>query len=68
MTEKEYYLYIGKIIKEKRKEFGYTQLEFCKILNIDRSYYSKIEKGTVNFTMSKLIKILHSLNLNLKIF
>lgn len=36
---------IGKLIKEKRKEKGYTQEEFAKKMGISRYTLHKIEKG-----------------------
>ncbi len=50
---------IGKFIKEKRKEKGYTQQQFAKEIGVSRYTLHKIEKGylgEVSFT-----KIWHAL-------
>lgn len=38
-------LIFAKRIKELRKKFGYTQIAFSKIVGIDQSDLSKLERG-----------------------
>lgn len=57
---------------EKLKKFrmakGYTQTEFAKILDIDRSYYNQIERGKIPPGMKLLERMAEKLGKNLKDF
>ncbi|PKG50338.1 MULTISPECIES: helix-turn-helix domain-containing protein [Halomonadaceae] len=45
---------LGRTIREKRKEKGYSQEAFALAVGIDRSYMGRIERGEVNITVAKL--------------
>ncbi|MEW6658710.1 MAG: helix-turn-helix transcriptional regulator [Thermodesulfobacteriota bacterium] len=55
----------GDFIKEKRREKGLTLREFCKLLKLDASNWSKIERGILSPPQSekKLEKIANILNI-----
>ena len=38
----------GKFIKERRIEKGLTLREFCKLIEVDASNWSKIERGLLS--------------------
>lgn len=58
--------YIGKEIKQKRIESGYSQDELASLSKVDRAQLSKIESGQINgVTLITINNILDSLNLNL---
>ncbi len=48
------YVDIGNRLKVIRKELGLTQSHFCQTFNINRSNYSRIERGIVPLNISLL--------------
>lgn len=54
---------VGKQIRHMREEAGFTQEEFAMEIDMDRSYYGKIERGERNVAMLNLIKIADGLSL-----
>jgi len=56
---------LGKIFKSLRKVRGFTQQDFAKHAQIDRSYYAKIEKGTVDISMTIFRRIAKGLDYRL---
>ncbi|MFS8172933.1 helix-turn-helix domain-containing protein [Vreelandella titanicae] len=48
---------LGRNIREKRREKGYSQDAFALAAGIDRSYIGRVERGEVNITVEKLYKI-----------
>lgn len=59
--------YLGKKIRDRRKELGMTQKELAKFANLSHTGIGKIESGSSDIKFTTLIKILNFLNLNLKI-
>ena len=59
---------ISKKISTRRKELGYTQEEFCAIVGLSYSYYTKIEAPNtiVPFSMETLFDIADSLHVEPK--
>lgn len=53
---------VGKIIKELRIKHKLTQFELGLLLEVDRQYISKIEKGKINLTLDYLDNLLEKLN------
>lgn len=51
----------------KRSALGMTQTQFAEFLGVKQSQVSKWEKGEINFTLSKLVHIAGSLDLNLTV-
>lgn len=51
-------------LKELRTEKGYTQIELSKIINIDQSNYSKVERGTgdINVNLVKQLSKLYNIS------
>jgi transcriptional regulator with XRE-family HTH domain len=56
---------LGKVIRELRLEFDYSQEAFADAVGIDRSYIGGIERGEHNLALMNLLKIAKSLNLSL---
>ncbi len=52
---------IGLLISKIREEKGITQAELAKLSHIDQSDISRLEKGQGNPTLSKISKLLESL-------
>jgi transcriptional regulator with XRE-family HTH domain len=48
---------LGNAIRATRKEHGISQEHLAHTAEIDRSYYSAIERGEFNITLQVLLKI-----------
>ena len=55
----------GAKIKEKRLSLGLTQEKAAERLNINESYYSRIERGDRSFSVGLLLSIANFYNLSL---
>jgi len=55
----------GMCIQQLRIRRGYTQEEFAKTLNIDRSYLSRIESGKKGCSVDLLIQLSELLNVSI---
>jgi len=58
---------IGEIIKRERVKWKLSVREFAELLDIDISEVYKIENGTRNMTIDRLIKICQVLKLKIEI-
>ncbi len=47
----------GERIRQLRKQSGYTQEQLAKILNVDRSFYSRIESGKNGCSVDLFIRL-----------
>ncbi|PIY71657.1 transcriptional regulator [Candidatus Roizmanbacteria bacterium CG_4_10_14_0_8_um_filter_33_9] len=54
---------IGKRIKKIRKSKKLKQVEVAVDAGLNPSYYGKIERGIVNFSIEKLYGIIRALNI-----
>lgn len=52
---------IGKIIRELRKERGFSQESFASEVGLDRTYMGSVERGERNIAALNLIKIAKAL-------
>lgn len=60
---------IGNRIKELRvSKLKITQEEFAKILDVDRTYLSRVESGRQNITLNTLMDICSKLDVSLSEF
>lgn len=50
-------VHVGKAIREKRKGAGWSQEAFADSVDLDRSYYGKVERGEVNFSLILLFRV-----------
>jgi len=48
---------IGKRIRQIRQELGKTQIEMSKVLKVQQSAISKLEKGDIMPTVENLLKL-----------
>lgn len=53
---------IGKRIKEKRKDKGFSQKDLADKVGVDNSQFSKIETGKLLPTLSQLVELCSILN------
>lgn len=65
-NKKEIYKKIGQNIKKARKEKGLTQEDFAELMDKSWSYIAKLETGTQNFSIGKLIDIADFLEIKLE--
>lgn len=56
---------IGKLIREARKQKGYSQEGFAAEAGLGRTYMGRIERGEQNMSIQNLIRIAISLNIEL---
>ena len=68
MNKKDVYKKIGKNIARVRKEKGFTQEAFAEFMDKSWSYVAKLETGTQNFSIGKLIDIAEYLNVDYRLF
>jgi transcriptional regulator with XRE-family HTH domain len=52
----------GEMLREKRKDAGYSQESFSAYVGIERGNYGKMERGTVNIKLETLYKLANALN------
>jgi DNA-binding XRE family transcriptional regulator len=57
---------IGSAIKQTRQERNLTQEELGKLVGVQKSQISRLEKHTNNVTMSTLLKVFAALNAKVK--
>lgn len=53
---------LGKEIRRRRRDMGYTQSEFAHEINLGRNYYGGIERGERNPSALNLTRIAKGLN------
>lgn len=58
---------IGKLIAKERKKQGLNKYHFEKAHGIINTQIDYIETGSRNYNLKTLLKVLHELNLTLKI-
>ncbi len=57
---------LGKMIKQVRKEQHLTQEELGKMVGVNKSQISKLERNTKNVTIATILKIFRALKTNVK--
>lgn len=65
-SKKEIYKIIGKNISNARRAKGLTQEAFAELMDKSWSYIAKLETGTQNFSIGKLIDIAEFLDVELE--
>ncbi len=57
---------LGEMIKKVRKENHLTQEELGKLVGVNKSQISKLERNTNNVTIATILKIFRALKTNIK--
>ena len=57
---------LGEMIKKVRKERHLTQEELGKLVGVNKSQISKLERNTKNITIATILKIFNALKANIK--
>lgn len=63
-AEKKYLYSVGRNIAKLRRKQGYSQLDVCAKIQMEKSNLSSIENGRQNFTTLTLKKIADAIGLN----
>jgi transcriptional regulator with XRE-family HTH domain len=63
--DKEYLAFIGSNLRKKRDEFGISQQELADNSNIAKSTVQRIEKGTLNPSITILKNISNAMNIDI---
>lgn len=58
---------LGKTIRNRRKELGYTQKYISEITGLSMSFLSDLENGKATCEIGKTIQLMNLLGLNLNI-
>lgn len=61
MTRREF----GIICRKARLNEGMTQLQLAKKTGLHVNYYSRLERGEVNVSLERIIKLLTTLNIQI---
>jgi transcriptional regulator with XRE-family HTH domain len=56
---------LGTKLKQKRKHLGLTQEKIAEYLQLEESYYSRIERGERELSIETLVKLAHFYDLSL---
>lgn len=56
---------LGKVLKERRKSLGYTQVEFAMLCNCSPRYIGDLENGKAGGTLKQLLKTCHCLGIDI---
>ena len=67
-AEIEFLYSVGRKIAMLRKKQGYSQLDVCAKIQMEKSNLSSIENGRQNFTTLTLLKIAQAINVDVKEF
>ena len=60
-AEKKFLYSVGRNIARLRKKQGFSQLDVCAIIQMEKSNLSSIENGRQNFTSLTLLKIANAI-------
>ena len=66
IDKKQIYKIIEKNIQKARKNNGWSQEKFAEKMDVSWSYISKIESGSLNISIGKLIDFAKILNVDLQ--
>ncbi len=67
-AEKDYLLAVGRNIAKLRKKNGYSQLDVCAKIQMEKSNLSSIENGRQNFTALTLKRIADAIGVSVNEF
>lgn len=56
--------HLGSAIRARRLQLGWTQEDFAGRIDLDRAYYSHIERGGINISVLVLFRIAAGLDCN----
>lgn len=56
---------LGAAVRERRQALGYSQDTFADAIGMHRAYYSSIERGARNLTLSTIARVADGLGVSL---
>ncbi|WP_414615889.1 helix-turn-helix domain-containing protein [Stenotrophomonas geniculata] len=65
MEDHELQLALGRAMREFRRSLGLSQEGFADSIGMHRAYYSALERGTKNPTVSTLVRVVTGLSISL---
>lgn len=70
MTEQEqnYLRQVGQKIARLRRDHGYSQMDICGMIDMEKPNLSSIENGRQNFTTLTLLKIANAIGVEVREF
>lgn len=54
---------LGKVIRERRNELGYSQEAFADVCDVHRTYIGSIERGERNISLKNILTIASALKI-----
>jgi len=63
INEEKALLQLGKVIRNKRKELGYSQEDFASVCDVHRTYIGSIERGERNISFKNILGIASALKI-----
>ncbi|MDC7994032.1 helix-turn-helix domain-containing protein [Altibacter sp. HG106] len=67
-AEKNYLFDVGRNIAKLRRQHGFSQLDICVQIDMEKSNLSSIENGRQNFTALTLLKIAEAIGVGVHEF
>ena len=67
-AEKDFLYSVGRNIARLRRKQGYSQLDVCANIQMEKSNLSSIENGRQNFTSLTLLKIAKAIKVEVREF
>lgn len=56
---------IARLIRERRKELGYTQSEVASFCNVGMRFFSELENGKETLQLEKVLRVINILGIDL---
>ncbi|MFI1770636.1 helix-turn-helix domain-containing protein [Thalassobellus citreus] len=66
--EKDFLKKVGGNIAKQRREKGFSQLDICSVIKMEKPNLSSIENGRQNVTSLTLLKISKAIGVEVKLF
>lgn len=56
---------LGRVIRDRRRNLGYSQESFAEVVNLHRTYVGSVERGERNISLQNLVRIADALGVRL---
>ena len=64
INQKKAQTQLGMVIRDRRKEMGYSQEAFASFCGVHRTYMGAVERGERNISLMNIIRIANALKLH----
>lgn len=65
MDAKQMQVRLGRVIRDRRRNLGYSQESFAEVVNLHRTYVGSVERGERNISLQNLVRIADALGVRL---